>query len=722
MKNKFLFSFLLLICNLSIFPQNKKNISSQGQTLDSLKQALREVKHDTTLSRLFNKIGDCYENEKPDSAVYYYQLSFNTAAKHGSGEGIIIYNNFRLLKSRALLNIGIVNASKGNHPKALENYSKALIILEEICTSKDKTLLSDAKTGIASCYGNFGSSYTNQGNYTKALEYFQKSLQINEALKKKIGMANCYNSMGMINNIQGNYTQALQCFLNSLKICEALNDKVGISTCYTNIGTVHDNQDNYQRALEYYQKSLKIKEETGDKKGMSNCYNNIGTKYYTLGNYEQALEYFLKSLKIKEELGYKQGVATCLVNIGSVYKKQKKFVQSLKYYYESLNNFKEINDRKSMALVYANIAHLQNELKDYDKAITFALKGLQIAREIGALQEQNKMYFHLKEAYKNLHDYKKAAEYSELFIAVKDSLYNDERIKALTEMEEKYKAEKKEHTISLLENEKKIQSLEIKNLHEKKRNQLIVLIFLLLIIIGISVLFFLRYRYKQKIVSERKMADLRKSQFKEVIESQEKERKRIAGDLHDSIGQILTTAKLNLSVLEDYIELNGEDEKKIYSNSLQLINDACIEVRSISHNLMPGVLIKLGLVSAVRELIDKLTSAHLLWIDLSVDGFSVALGEIQEINFFRLLQELLNNTVKHSKATLITIELKNDEKFVYLLFTDNGTGFDTAQIKNSKGIGWDNIFSRVAMLNGNIDIKSDTGKGSQINIVFALNS
>ncbi len=201
--------------------------------------------------------------------------------------------------------------------------------------------------------------------------------------------------------------------------------------------------------------------------------------------------------------------------------------------------------------------------------------------------------------------------------------------------------------------------------------------------------------------------------FRTVIEATEKERKRVAEDLHDGLGQLLSTAKLNLTAIE--LPQNPEEHSSI-ETSLSLLDEACQEVRHISHNMMPGTLIRLGLVSAVKEQARKINESGKILVTVTISGFEKRMDETREIAMYRVIQEILNNSIRYASATDIEIRLEQLADGYLFRIKDNGKGFDPKVLEQSKGIGWRNIRSRVDLLQGNIDLKTAPGKGTVLNI------
>jgi signal transduction histidine kinase len=198
-----------------------------------------------------------------------------------------------------------------------------------------------------------------------------------------------------------------------------------------------------------------------------------------------------------------------------------------------------------------------------------------------------------------------------------------------------------------------------------------------------------------------------------VLEAGENERIRIARELHDGLGQILSTAKLQLYSLEEQLD---SESKANLQNTLSIIDEAVVEVRTISHNMMPAVLMRLGLVPALHEMARKINMAKKVKIDLGVDDFNNHLSKDAEIAIYRIVQEILNNALKHSNASRIDIRLKRRNNDVLLSIGDNGIGMDASKVEKSSGIGWLSINARVSMLNGSISINSMNGTGTVVNV------
>lgn len=202
---------------------------------------------------------------------------------------------------------------------------------------------------------------------------------------------------------------------------------------------------------------------------------------------------------------------------------------------------------------------------------------------------------------------------------------------------------------------------------------------------------------------------------KAIINAEENERKRIAADLHDGVGQMMSAAKMNLSAFENEISFKDETQKVYFDKLIGLVDESCREIRSVSHQMMPNALLKSGLASAVKEFIDKIDT-KIIKINLYTEGLNERLDGNIETVLYRVIQECVNNVIKHSGADKLDISLIKDADGIAATVEDNGKGFDMNDKLKFEGIGLKNITSRIEFLKGSVDFDSSPGKGTLIAI------
>ncbi|HLG41204.1 MAG TPA: sensor histidine kinase, partial [Chitinophagaceae bacterium] len=317
----------------------------------------------------------------------------------------------------------------------------------------------------------------------------------------------------------------------------------------------------------------------------------------------------------------------------------------------------------------------------------------------------------------------KAYEYQKQFIAVSDSIKKEKAQHQMHETEAKYQNEKKQNEILQLQRDKLSQSLSIKQ--KSTLNYILFGAVAVMLITG-----FLLYRnIRNRQLLAKKEAELQQQRIRELekdkqlvavdslLKGQEEERSRLAKDLHDGLGGLLSGVKFSLSNMKDNLIITS-DNMTVFERSLDMLDTSIRELRRVAHNMMPEMLTKFGLDEALKEYCNTINTAKLLTVKYQSLGMDIRLDKSTEIIIYRIVQELLNNTVKHATASEAFVQLIKENSRLNVVVEDNGKGFDTALLETSKGAGWANIRSRVEYLKGQLDIHSDPGKGTLVNIEF----
>lgn len=597
-------------------------------------------------------------------------------------------------------------------------------------------------------------------NINLALEYATKELELSLKTNRKADIAQSYSDIGNIYNRKSIYDTALINYNKALELRQALGHEVKMAGIYTNIATVYMRQSKFKEALDINFKSLKLFEKIGDIGKQATVLGNIANLYYELEQNKSAEVFLRKALILAREAKLIVIEGNILVNIGgikfeegvqndelkdaisldsaayyflqaeplllksnayynlavvynnmgriSVIKKEHK--KALMYYEKALEYREALDDKYGTGLSYNNLGFITKLLGQHDKSIEYLNKSAAIFLELKNYINLKQSYGFLAENYEAKKDYVSAMKYFQLYSQYKDSVYNEENAKQMAEMQTKYETDKKD-----LEIAKNKAEIETKEKQAAFKNLLIagIIGFTLLLTIA-GYLFFRKKQIQQKAELNEEIAKQKELRTKLIIEAEEKERRRIAQDLHDGVGQILSAAKLNLSGLESKITLTTKDEKDAFKNALDLIDDSVKEVRIVSHNMMPNTLIKMGLASAIREFITKIGSVPNLKIDLEIVGLDARLNENTETVLYRVIQEVVNNIIKHAKANTISLQLVKHDKELTIMIEDNGIGFDAENINAFDGIGLKNIISRIEFLNGTVHFDSNPGRGTNV--------
>ena len=326
----------------------------------------------------------------------------------------------------------------------------------------------------AVCKRSIGVVIENQGMYDQALEEYFEALALFEEAENKPGTASCYNDIAIIHYLQGSSELCMEYLTLSFEIKEELNDREGMSSYYTNMSALNNSMGRYMEALEFAELSIDLHRELGDKVGIALGYGNIGTIQYELKNYRAALENHLKSVEMHEEINNKDGMAHSLSNVAGVYQTMA----------DSLNL------TESQRLEYLNLA------------VDYGLRCYELTEELDALYVQNYVANTLRAAYRALGDPWKALEYAEAFINTRDSLFNEEKARAIEEMDTKYETEKKQQQIELQESQIIARDAKIQQ-QTTLRNALIAGLLAVVLVIFVIILAYVQKRRDNRKIMEK---------------------------------------------------------------------------------------------------------------------------------------------------------------------------------------------------------------------------
>ncbi|RYU89270.1 tetratricopeptide repeat protein [Mucilaginibacter terrigena] len=578
-------------------------------------------------------------------------------------------------------------------------------------------LKSHADKILGNIQNNLGTFYNFRGERRISDSLINLALSTRLRIKDSLGAAYSLMNLGHNNYDQNSYVNALRFYTEAARIRAKINDKKGLAGSYIWIGNVYyEGIINYPRALEYHGKALEIYKELNDELGQSYAYSNMANVYMEQKDYDRSLKYNLASLKLKLKLNNVRGIGVLYNNIGNMYFYSGKPDKALPYYYKSLEIRKSQDDKIGVATSYVNIGNVYLDKNDLAKAQDLMLKAIAISKELNFKVGLRDGYLSLFTIYNRKKDYPKAIEYFKLHTDYKDSTMNEASAKQIAEIQTKYETEKKEERINLLNKQTLIQQLKI----DKRNTTIFIICCIFIVFAAFAYLFYNRYRLKQAAILQAEVMRQQDMATKSIIEAEENERRRIAGDLHDGVGQLLSATRMNFDTLLERLNIADTETRELADKTMAMVDESCKEVRTIAHQMMPNVLLKLGLTSALRDFVNKIDS-HRLKIVLDVAGLANRLDSSIEIVLYRVIQETVNNVIKHAKASLLDIQLQMEGDEVSVTIEDNGRGFDTSDKEKFEGIGLKNIITRVEYLKGTVDISSSPGKGTLVAILIPLN-
>jgi len=528
--------------------------------------------------------------------------------------------------------------------------------------------------------------------------YFNLFLEFSEKLQDSVRIGRALNNLGMYNWNRGNFNKAIDLFYRNLLISERLGRNQGVAIASSNIGLIYMELELYEKALEYSLKAYKLREAVNDSNNLAASCNNIGICYKDLMAYDSAMVFYKRGIDYAEAVGNTRQLSELYSNLGNLYLLNNDADSS----YIILNLALEYCETESnRANIYNSLSDVAYELNEPKKALEYAVLGHEINLKTdegyGNLQSS---FLVLANAYYLNNDIENSKENFLKWGFAKDTVYSKENAKAIANFETLYQTEKKEKELHKTQQEKAELDLKI----SARNNQLILVsgASLFLLLAG----GFVFYRVKQK--QKSKVAEIRIEEQQRgltaVIQAQEDERKRIAKDLHDGIVQQLGGLKLGLQKV--FTDKETDETKKI----IKILDNSANELRELSHKMMPRALSELGLIPALEDMLDNSLGNTEISHQFEHFGIAERFAENIEIAIYRIAQELVNNVIKHSKASKVNVQLFKAGADVILIIEDNGKGMNLAHQKN--GIGLMNISSRLDTINGKVNFEPSPESGT----------
>lgn len=563
--------------------------------------------------------------------------------------------------------------------------------------------------GIAQAYNDLGIVYITNANYHRATIYLNQALLIRQQLKDFSGIASIHNKLGIIDQKQGRLKEALEHQINALKIYQQLGQDKWIGYSLNNIAIIHNNLGNLNKALEYHSKALEYRIKLNDQEGEATSYGNMANLYANLKDTLQAVVYYQKAIALSRELKKVELISANLSNMANIYMARKNYPEAMKLYNESLRIRESIEDSKGISSTLSRMGTVYTETGKYKDASRVLKRAYLLAKNISVIDEELSALLGMAKLMALNQQLDSSFVLMKMYINTKDSMY-DARIKQqILDVQTQYETDKLEQDLELANKEKEYSEVKL----SQRKTQIWLLIFVFISITGAGIFLFYRHQQRQEATVQAERLTEQETRMKAVFQAQEEERRRIAKELHDGVGQTISAIKMN------YQSLVKNSEDALVSQDFQqiekMIDHVGAEVRSISHQMIPKELEQFGLIPAVEGMLSLNLSKSQLKYVFEHSGFNERIGNHIELVLFRVLQELVSNVLKHSKATILNVQLVKVKTHVILNVSDNGLGFDVGSREKS-GIGLLNIASRIDGIKGHLRFESAHGSGTTVTI------
>ena len=596
----------------------------------------------------------------------------------------------------------------------------ALVYAEKLIT-----LAVNAKSDqlLANAYSTMANLKIAKALPDEAFALNDKSYAINDKLDNAIELSKNYSLYGTIYQNKADYVNATLNFNKALNLANDTKQYVTISYCYRCLSKINLVQEKNEKALDYANKAINYQPNNSNPREKAMAFLAVADYYGNINNFDSSERYYQQAYKILDSNKIEISKAWVLSLWAILYaekepikttemmlKAQSIFDTLSPYSVYSSNNignlgemFKTLAKSDSLIKLIGTTNFPNTKSKLLEESASYLKRALSIA--------QNKkngldIYYasgNLAELLSMKGDYKAAFEYLIMSDTYKDSIFS----------------QKNKNAIAKLESEKEVLQLQATNKQRAALNKILIGAAAALLFIG-----FLGYRNfrNKQVIQKQKITELEKEKqlltVDAMLKGQEEERSRLSKDLHDGLGGMLSGVKMSFSNMKENMIMDAANTA-VFERSITQLDNTIAELRKVAHNLMPEALVKFGLKTAVTDFCQSMQLSSKIKIICEQLGSERDLGNSANVNVYRIIQELVNNAVKHAQANQVLVQLTTSVNKVLITVEDDGKGFNIEDIEKAAGIGYTNLKHRVAYLNGKIDINSKPNEGTSVNIELA---
>ncbi len=561
----------------------------------------------------------------------------------------------------------------------------------------------------------------------EAKVYGQRALKLAKALNNPKLVGKSYNMLAWSHDLgemdkKTNFLDSAEIIFNEIKDKNGLGSVYNTKgTMFVNYGSLDEGEALYKKAYEYYLESGNEERQAGILNNWAVALNLMNKPLDAMVKYKKALDF-----RLKEQPKQPIKIGRLYNGMGESSKLLGNFSQATDYYLESYNYRKRANNI-AVAEVFINISAMVNEAIEQGKdtmdivnrirtfgvpnslaLLDSALAVPGVAERLGFVyaimdvrRERHLLDGNYQQAYNILLEQKKIDEENKLSAS---------SLGALADVKTKY--EKEQLKTRLLEEEV---------INKEKENQVNLLLLFLGVVLLVLVIGVLIYQNRIK-ANRLLLAEAKQEQqivsMRSMLEGQEKERARIARDLHDGLGNLLSTLKVSVGSL--HIDFKNNKTEKMYAKANEIIDEACTEARKIAHEMMPQALKKFGLKKTLEDFILRMDSMHGFDAHFHVYGNEQILDDSTNLMLFRIVQELFNNIVKYAEASDVMLQMTFSDNWLNLTVEDDGKGFEPDKVEPDKGMGLKSIAFRTHYVGGEYEIDSRPGMGTLVSINVPL--
>ncbi len=562
-------------------------------------------------------------------------------------------------------------------------------------------------TGVAVSLNSIGMMYQICGYFDSAFPYLDSARAMFVNMGDSTGLVFVRNNLAVAMMRKGNYAEALRYYQENLIIARSRNELENMILSYNNMGITYFDWKKYEQALENYQLALEVLKEMNEEERTGPVFNNIGEAYFDMGKPDSALFYFKQALRVNQKFEKKRSILISMTNIGNIYLLDKDYKNALEVYNQALSISESIPDNVNTAIINIKIGIAYNSLQEFTKAKAHLMVGLNMSLKDDMMNSVMEAYIGLIENSRGLKNADLVYNYGNLYINIKDSLFNESSLNKISELKTRYKTIEKEKEIVVLKTDQQVKELEI----QLQKNQKYSLVILVIIIVFTSILLFNRYKLKK----EKEKSEIEKAKMR--IEQRMLHSQMNPHFIFNSLNSINSfIGENNTLEAQDYLTKFARLMRLILENSRKTTVALEDEIQSLQINLE---LEQLRFDGRFDFNID---------IDSSLDPEDIFIPPL-------LIQPFVENAIKHGikgreGKGIISLSIKIEDEVMVCIIEDNGVGRDITMNEKKKfndhiSLGTQVTMERLEILrhekNHNIGVRiidlkdeNDIGKGTKV--------
>ena len=542
---------------------------------------------------------------------------------------------------------------------------------------------------------------SHQSKFDDAIDLDLSAIDILQNAHRPKALANLYNNTAIIYNARGDNSTCIDLDLKAEAIYEQINDSSQMAMMDGNLAMAYISLWEFRKAYEYSLKGIVLYRSLDQILPSEPIMFNLASALVNLQRFDTALVVLIQTKDLSRLVHGKGPDAGVLALMGVAYVGMRRYDLLKTNTEELMAVARSDGDDVALGAAMSGFVDYYLHEKKYGEAWRYAREYLAIAKKTNVPIQLRYAYGQSARVQIGVGNLERYDYYNNLRDSIDEVIRSDKVVKNTQELEVKYALSKKQAEIDSLNKEKKIQQLTL-----RQRNLINwVLTGMVLVAALIGFLYNRDYRQRKKLLAA-----------KAVLQGQVEERTRLAKDLHDGLGSILSSAKYSFNHMKQNLTITPENAAA-FEKSMDMLDKSIAELRRVAHNMMPEALMKFGLDAALRDFCSSVDQSGAVQLTYQSFGLSeTTVPEVAAASVYRIVQELVNNILKHAEATTAMVQLIWKDGKLSITVEDNGKGFARNVLENSGGIGYTSLQNRVTYLKGSIDLQTSPGKGTAVHI------